>query len=716
MTSSSLLRLPAELRRHIYQLVGIGSHAQSDGLELVVLENWRIPNTLKLNSEITYDVLKCFPNLCFGVHVRWPPGRGPEPHDYLSDEVLVWLEDMARNGKGIWRLQVVAPPLLQFRWTCGPTGIGVKQLDLSDLQMPDEIYYQAKLPDCGLSYEVVRLTATHGVIRELLTSLQGECQTGFQLKHIQLIAEAAYRFETELKDMMKAKDVVDDRPPAFGLFAMSSLTTWDERSCKSHGTLDACLNFTIPHFSHFTLHNLNSQFAHCNTSVIEEASQSIMASASKKKKKLSALYPWLKPVPVLDLGCGTSFLNLPVEIRFMIYDLINDKLHQSVTHPLSSWRPSPLLLAHPTIAHELLSQFNKRVFHMSEQHLQPVDFRAGLTHMDNHAFSKASLELLEARWMPQLKQVRFTAPGLCTLIFRVTGIDGGNLHITVGKVSEPSSARDVARMNRYDRKDFKYATMRIAFREKLHKQLQTSITKRGGYGLTITELRMILVAAKDFHDLIEEKDKVVIEAEASEETSADLMATWMASSQGSATSSGSQQATASVNSAATLSNAPSVPSHPPVNFHLRRNNNPMTIQQALQASGISSAIPIMRQQVHQNLSRNPPAQSATYVPPQLRNGINQGLAQAPTSAPLSSHSQQLAYQLNLLRAQRQMVALNAQLAARNNSATSNSNANQPQSTTAQVTPQQAQQSGGSAKKKAHVVDLTNDDVIVIDDD
>ncbi|KAG8628391.1 hypothetical protein KVT40_004264 [Elsinoe batatas] len=661
MPSSPFLRLPAELRRHIYQLVGIGSHAQSDGMELVVLENWRIPNTLKLNSEIAYDVLKCFPNLCFGVHVRWPPGRGPEPHDYLSHEVLAWLEDMARTGKGIWRLQVVAPPLLQFRWTCGPTGIGVKPLDLSDLQMPDEIYYQAKLPDCGLSYEVVRLTATHGVIRELLTSLQGECQTGFQLKHIQLIAEAAYRFEMELKDMMKAKDVVDDRPPAFGLFAMSSLTTWD------------------------------------------------------------ALYPWLRPVPVFDLGRGTSFLHLPVEIRFMIYDLANDKLHQSATHPLSSWKPSPLLLAHPTIAHELLSQFNKRVFQMSEQHLQPVAFRAGLAHMDEHAFSKASLELLEARSSPQLKQVRFTAPGLCTLIFRVTGINGGKLDITVGKVMKPSSAKDIARMNRYDLKEFRYPNMRTAFREKLHKQLQTSITKRRGYGLTITELRMILAAAMDFHDRIEEKDKVVVDKEVSEEASADLMATWMARSQDSAVPTGSQQAISSVSSAAAPSHAPSVPSHPPVNSMLGHHilsPHPMTIQQLRQAVANRSAVPTMRLQPRQNPSRNPPAQIATHIPPHLHNGINQTIAQTPThTSQLSSSSQQLAYQLNLLQGQRQMVALNARLAARNNSATSNSNANQPQSTTAQVVAQPAQQTGCSAKKKqAAVVDLTRDDVIVINDD
>ncbi|KAF4555406.1 Hypothetical protein D9617_2g053630 [Elsinoe fawcettii] len=225
--ASSFLSLPLELRRHIYSLVGIGSQARLRGLELVVLDTWRVPNTLRLNSEIAYEVLKCYPDLCFAVHIRWSPGQVPVLQDYLSDEVVEWLQGMANAGRGIWRLQVVAPPLLQFRWTCGPDGIGVKQLDLADMQMPDEIYYQAKMAECSSSYDERRLSETHQVLRKLLMSVQGDCKTGFQLKHIEIIAEAAYNFEQQLRSAMKDRGVQDDRSPSFGLFAMSGLTAWD---------------------------------------------------------------------------------------------------------------------------------------------------------------------------------------------------------------------------------------------------------------------------------------------------------------------------------------------------------------------------------------------------------------------------------------------------------------------------------------------------------
>lgn len=246
-----------------------------------------------------------------------------------------------------------------------------------------------------------------------------------------------------------------------------------------------------------------------------------------KRRKTKKPDPWLKKVPVETLGLGTTFLDLPVEVRFMIYGLANDNLHKKTDKPrcLSSWKPSSLLLSHPTIAYEVLSQYNKFWFTLNEHFLQPGYLRNTIEKIDKHAFGNDAKRFLAADWVPQIKQLRLSAPGLCNIKIKCSA---GVIDISNDKVVVPKgTAHDIDRWEHLVDKKLDHLKAHKAFKSKLKEQLQTSIHERKGYGLDLAEMRMVICAVKVFHHEMEVQFEKVKTAAQDEVNQISFLENWL---------------------------------------------------------------------------------------------------------------------------------------------------------------------------------------------
>ncbi|KAF4555408.1 Hypothetical protein D9617_2g053650 [Elsinoe fawcettii] len=424
-----------------------------------------------------------------------------------------------------------------------------------------------------------------------------------------------------------------------------------------------------------------------------------MPSSRKKKQKR---YPWHKAVPVNDLGRATSFLELPVEIRFMVYNLVNDSLHRtSEKKPFSSWRPSGLILTHPTIAYEVLSHSARHSFSLSETHLDPKHLRNSiLDQLMDKSFGKAAKAFMDPRtkwlpasvldesagqlssgstrpcsdtllWLPQIKALKVTAPGLTSLKIKVTDSLVEIANETMK--SKPESARDLQRWDQLQDKSFNYQTMHKKFKAGLKTQFQRSIDGRQGYGITYADIRSLLSALQDFNYQIESKVSVVVQEELGIERSADMMAKWILQSP-------SAQIDTRDEATTTLM--------PPI------GNNTMS----------TAFVNKPKVPVKAKAAVKPTAPSKPAAPTRPATTTAQRVS-APAAAQKTKH-------FTTKQNMAQMQQLPHLAAQKKKHPTADHTSGQAQRVSALATMQTTK----SSTNKKNVVDLTGDDVVVIDDD